>query len=49
MVVGPGLYLFCNNTAKAIEVIAQDPRWLKAQVPFVELGERFRDNPVVVR
>lgn len=47
MVVGPGLYLICNHTASSMDSIAKDPLWLNAQVPFVELSEKFRTDPLV--
>ncbi len=46
MVVGPGLYLICNNTKASMDDIAKDSRWLGAQVPFVELSDKIRANPV---
>jgi hypothetical protein len=48
MVIGRGLYLICNNTAQSMDVIAKDPFWLAAQVPFVELSDQFRADPVVL-
>ena len=48
MVVGKGVFLICNNTVKSMDGIAQDPRWLGAQVPFVELSDRFRSDPLRV-
>ena len=48
MVIGEGLYLICNNTAQTMDAIAKDPLWLSAQVPFVELGEKFRQDPLVI-
>jgi hypothetical protein len=47
LVVGDGLFLLCNNTASSMSVISQDPLWLSAQVPFVELSDRFRSDPLV--
>jgi len=47
MVVGDGLYLICNNTEQSMSSIANDPLWLSAQVPFVELSDRFRSDPLV--
>jgi hypothetical protein len=47
MVLGEGLYLICNNTAQTMDAIAKDPLWLSAQVPFVELCEKFRQDPLV--
>jgi hypothetical protein len=49
MVVGQGIYLICNNTVQSMDNIAKDPLWLGAQVPFVELSEKFRDDPVVLK
>jgi hypothetical protein len=46
MVVGKGIYLICNNTVQSMDAIAKDPLWLNAQVPFVELSERFRQSPL---
>jgi hypothetical protein len=47
MVLGRGVYLICNNTRASMNEIAKDPRWLNAQVPFAELAEAVRANPVV--
>lgn len=47
MVVGEGLYLICNHTRSSMNEIAKDPRWLKAQVPFVQLSERVRAHALV--
>ncbi len=44
--IGAASYLVCNNLAKSMAKIRQDPRWLKAQVAFVELSERFRSDPL---
>jgi hypothetical protein len=44
--VGEGIFLVCNNTSKTMNDIARDPLWLSAQVPFVELSEAFRSDPV---
>jgi len=48
MVLGPGAYLICNNTKESMESIAKNPRWLSAQVPFAELSDKMRDNPLMV-
>jgi hypothetical protein len=48
MVLGRGLYLICNNTRESMESIAKNPRWLNAQVPFAELSDRIRANPLSV-
>jgi hypothetical protein len=46
MVLGEGLYLICNNTLSSMNDIARNPRWLDAQVPFVELSDKFRASPL---
>ena len=48
MVLGRALYLICNNTRESMETIAQNPRWLAAQVPFAELSEKVRADPLAV-
>lgn len=48
MVVGEGLFLICNNTSATMDLIAKEPTWIGAQVPFVELSEQFRANPLTV-
>jgi hypothetical protein len=47
MVLGEGIYLICNNTAETMETIAKNPRWIDAQVPFVELSDKVRSSPLV--
>lgn len=47
LIVGEGLYVLSNNTASSMSEISQDPRWLSAQVPFVEMSDRFRSEPLV--
>jgi hypothetical protein len=47
MAVGDGLFLICNHTVQSMDNIAHDPLWLEAQVPFVDLSERFRNDPLV--
>lgn len=46
LVLGEGLYLICNNTGASMEDISRDPHWLGAQIPFVELSDRVRANPL---
>ena len=48
MVLGQGIYLICNHTGDTMDAIAKNPRWLEAQVPFVELAEKVRANPLAV-
>ena len=45
MALGEGMYLICNNTVQSMDTIGRNPRWLGAQVPFVELSEHFRAHP----
>jgi len=47
LVLGDGLFLICNNTVQSMDAITQDPAWLAAQVPFVELSDRFRADPLL--
>jgi hypothetical protein len=42
VVLGKGIYLICNNTAESMDSLTKDPKWLGAQVPFVELSDKFR-------
>ncbi len=46
MVLGDGLYLICNNTQSSMDEIAKDSRWISAQVPFAELSDKVRSNPL---
>lgn len=48
MVVGLRLYLIWNNTGNSMENLTKEPRWLQAQVPFLELTESFREDPLTV-
>jgi len=48
LVLGKGLYLICNNTVQSMDAITQNPLWLSAQVPFVELSDKVRSDPLVV-
>lgn len=48
IVLANGLYLLCNNTQISMDVIAKNPAWLEAQVPFAELAEAIRSNPLVI-
>ncbi|MCS7338897.1 MAG: hypothetical protein NZ739_11810 [Verrucomicrobiae bacterium] len=48
LVLGPDTYLICNNTTLSIHQITQNPLWLQAQVPFAELAEKFRADPLVL-
>lgn len=46
IVLAKGVYLICNNTTASMNEIAQNPRWLHAQVPFAEFGEKVRSDPL---
>ena len=46
LVLGNDLFLICNNTRESMETIAKNAGWLKAQIPFVELAEAVRANPL---
>jgi hypothetical protein len=48
MVLGKGIYLICNNTVESMDSITKNPLWLAAQVPFVELSDKFRGEPLVI-
>jgi hypothetical protein len=48
MVLGKGIFLICNNTVQSMDGITKDPLWLGAQVPFVDLSEKIRQDPVVL-
>jgi len=48
MVLGRGLYLICNNTVQSMDSITKEPSWLAAQVPFVELSDKVRDDPLAL-
>lgn len=44
--LGKAAYLFCNNTAKSMAEIRQDPLWREAQKPFAQMSELFRSDPL---
>lgn len=48
MVLGRDLYLICNNTSSSMNAISKDPLWLAAQVPFVDLSETIRAQPLAL-
>ena len=48
LVIGKGVYLICNNTVDSMDGITKDPKWLAAQVPFVELSDQVRADPLVL-
>jgi len=48
MVLGPELYLICNHTTRSMTEIAAEPKWLNAQIPFAELGNKFQGDPLTL-
>jgi len=46
MRIGPAAYLLANHTARSMEEIRSRPQWLKAQVAWFGLSERFRADPM---
>ena len=48
LVLGPGVYLICNNTRESMDSLTKNPRWLGAQVPFAELADKVRAHPVAL-
>ncbi len=48
MVLGVAIYLICNSTHGTMDEIARDPKWLQAQVPFAELGDKIRMSPLQI-
>ena len=47
LVLGEGIYLICNNTTNSMDGITKNGHWIEAQIPFVELSDKIRSNPVV--
>jgi hypothetical protein len=47
LVLGEGTYLICNNTMNSMDGITKSTHWIEAQVPFVELSDKVRSNPLV--
>lgn len=45
--LGTHAYLLCNHTARTMDEIRANPRWLRAQKPFAELSEAFTADPLV--
>jgi hypothetical protein len=46
MVLSDGIYLICNNTRNSMDGITTDVRWISAQLPFVELSDKVRADPL---
>ena len=47
IVIGPNKYAIFNNTELSMPVIAVDPFWIKNQVHFVDLSEKFQADPLI--
>lgn len=47
MRVGPAAYLLVNHTKRSMADIRARPEWLKAQVAWFGLSERFRADPLL--
>ena len=47
LVLGQGIYLICNHTARTMDDITKNPLWLNAQISFAELAEKFCADPLV--
>jgi hypothetical protein len=48
MRIGPAAYLLCNHTRRSMEEIRARSQWLKAQVSWFGLSERFRADPLIL-
>lgn len=46
MRLGESSYLFCNHTARSMTEIRQNPAWLAAQKPWMELSQKFVADPL---
>lgn len=46
--LGPKVYLFCNNVAKSMKEITQDPAWLDAQGEFLNASQFFAVDPLAL-
>ncbi|MFN7138037.1 MAG: hypothetical protein ACK4UN_01730 [Limisphaerales bacterium] len=47
IMLGKDLFLICNSTNLSMSEIARNPNWIMAQVPFVELTDLVRADPLV--
>ena len=45
--LGNDMFLIWNNTAKSMDDIVRNPRWLGAQVSFADLTDRLCVDPLV--
>ncbi|MBA4150020.1 MAG: hypothetical protein H0X66_18060 [Verrucomicrobia bacterium] len=46
IMTGDDLFLICNSTNLSMSTITKDPNWVMAQVPFAELTDKFRQDPL---
>jgi hypothetical protein len=46
MKVGPASFLVLNHTAKTMNEIRADGKWLGAQAVLFDLSEKFRADPL---
>jgi hypothetical protein len=46
--LAPRVYLLANHTQRTMAEIRGNPLWLRAQVPFAALCERFRADPMAL-
>ena len=46
LTLGEHIFLICNNTVQDMDGITKDPLWIGAQVPFADLSDKFRDDPL---
>ncbi len=46
--LGEMVYLFCNNIEKSMVEITEDPRWLDAQIEFLNASQFFAADPLEV-
>jgi len=49
LVLNSTIYLICNNTSQSMDDVSRNAKWLKAQVPFVELSDKFRSDPLAAQ
>lgn len=47
VMMGDDLFLICNSTNSSMSEIARDPNWIMAQVPFAEMTDACRQDPLV--
>lgn len=46
--LGAKTFLACNNTAKSMKEISQDPAWLDSQGEFLNASQHFAVDPLTV-